>query len=233
MAVARERMLNRVRSALRSNTAAPVALPMPARFEIINSEPLVDQFCRELSLVGGTAHRTESAAEVIKSIEKLLPADEPFSVALSDGRAVSASGLREWLTSRGIEVLSTFSEFQNGSTQQEYVGRLLDVRIGVTQADYAIADTGTLVLISGREQHRLISLVPPVHVCLLDPRRILPTLASLISRLEQRFVAEEITPQAVTMITGPSRTADIEHTLTMGVHGPVALHVLISETLHG
>lgn len=226
-------MLDCVRGALRSNPAAPVVLPSPARFETIDGEPLVDRFCRELNLVGGTAHCTESAAEVIRLVEKLLPADELVSVALSDGRAVKESGLREWLTSRGIEVLSTFSEFQTGSNRQEYVRRLLDARIGVTQADYAIADTGTLVLISGREQHRLLSLVPAVHVCLLDPRKIVPTLASLISLLEQHFAAGEITPQAVTMITGPSRTADIEHTLTMGVHGPVALHLLISETLTG
>jgi L-lactate dehydrogenase complex protein LldG len=139
--------------------------------------------------------------------------------------------LREWLTNRGVEVLSTLSE--NGSNKQEYVRRLLETGIGITQADYAIAETGTLVLVSGAEQHRLLSLVPPVHVCLLDPRRLVPTLGSLLPRLAQRFAGGGITPQAVTMITGPSRTADIEHTLTMGVHGPVAVHVLISEQLTG
>jgi L-lactate dehydrogenase complex protein LldG len=137
--------------------------------------------------------------------------------------------LREWLTNSGIEVLSTLSDSQ--TSQKDYVRKLLDARIGVTQADYAIAETGTLVLISGAEQHRLLSLVPPVHVCLLYARQIVPSLGSLLTRLEQRFATGDITPQAVTMITGPSRTADIEHTLTMGVHGPVALHVLISETV--
>lgn len=232
MAVAKEKMLDRVRGALRNNAAVPVALPAPARFEVLDGESPVDRFCRELNLVGGTADRIASDAELKTFIEKLLPADEPSSVALSDGHAIRQSGLRESLRNHGIEVLSTFSEFQPAS-QQEYVERLLRTRIGVTQADYAIADTGTIVLISGREQHRLLSLVPPVHVCLLDPRQIVPTLASLIARIEQRFANGEVTPQAVTMITGPSRTADIEHTLTMGVHGPMALHVLISETLTG
>lgn len=233
MAVAKEIMLDRVRGALLSNAAAPVVLPAPARFEIGAGEPAVDRFCRELNLVGGTAHWIESAAEFITFIEQLLPTDRPCSIALSNGRAVRESGLREWLTSRDIEVLSTLSEVQNGSTQQEYVRRLLDARIGVTQADYGIGDTGTLVLVSGGEQHRLLSLVPPVHVSLLHPQKIVPSLASLIPCLERRFAAGKITPQAVTMITGPSRTADIEHTLTIGVHGPVALHLLISETLSG
>jgi len=192
-------------------------------------EQPVDSFRRELSLVGGAAHHVESDAELKAFIKKLLPTDGG-SVALSDGQAIRQSGLREWLTNRGVEVLSTLSE--DGSTKQDYVRKLLETGIGITQADYAIADTGTLVLVSGAEQHRLLSLVPPVHVCLLDPRRIVPTLGALLPRLLQRFASGD-TPQAVTMITGPSRTADIEHTLTMGVHGPIAVHVLISEQLTG
>ena len=187
------------------------------------------RFCRELNLVGGTAQWIESDAELKAFIEKLLP-DDGGNVGLSDGHAIKQSGLREWLTNRGVEVLSTLSESQ--TTKQDYVRRLLETRIGITQADYAIAETGTLVLISGAEQHRLLSLVPAVHVCLLDPRRIVPTLGALLPRLQQRFARGD-TPQAVTMITGPSRTADIEHTLTMGVHGPVAVHVLISEHMTG
>ena len=219
-------MLDRVRRALPGNTVVHVALPMPARSEVIDGEPVVDRFCRELSLVGGTTQPIASSTELKKFIESLLPVSGPCSVALSNGRSIERSGLREWLENRGTEVLPTLSE--SGSPQKDYVRRLLQARIGVTQADYAIAETGTLVLISGAEQHRLLSLLPPVHVCLLGPQQIVPTLASLITRLEQRFVTGKFTPQTVTMITGPSRTADIEHTLTMGVHGPVALHVLIS-----
>jgi L-lactate dehydrogenase complex protein LldG len=195
----------------------------------LQTDQPVDRFCRELTAVGGIAQLIESDAELKEFIEELLPTDGG-SVALSDGQAIRQSGLREWLTNRGVEVLSTLSE--DGSTKQDYVRKLLETGIGVTQADYAIADTGTLVLVSGAEQHRLLSLVPPVHVCLLDPRRIVPTLGALLPRLQQRFASGD-TPQAVTMITGPSRTADIEHTLTMGVHGPIAVHVLISEHMTG
>lgn len=225
--IAKQQMLDRVRGALGSNRAA-VALPTPSLFESVVNGPLVDRFCRELRMVGGDAQRIAPDAVLETFIEKLLPVGESCSVALSDGGPIRDSGLREWLTNRGNEVLSTLSDSQTG--QKEYVRKLLDARIGVTQADYAIAETGTLVLISGAEQHRLLSLVPPIHVCLLDSGQIVPALGSLLARLQQRFATGDITPQAITMITGPSRTADIEHTLTMGVHGPVALHVLISET---
>jgi L-lactate dehydrogenase complex protein LldG len=224
MFVQNETMLDRVRVALRGS-AAPVPLPEPVRFEIVAGEPPVDGFCRELELVGGTSQCIGSTTELKQYIEKLLPPGEPCSVALSNGAGIKQSGLREWLTDRGIEVVPTFSESQ--SSQKDYVRRLLKARIGVTQADYAVAETGTLVLVSDAEQHRLLSLLPPAHVCLLDPKHIVPTLSCLMARLEERFAAGQIMPRAVTMITGPSRTADIEHTLTTGVHGPVALHVLI------
>ena len=79
-----------------------------------------------------------------------------------------------------------------------------------------------LALISGGERHRLISLVPPVHVCILDPRRILPSLADLLAAYGPQGL-----PRALTFITGPSRTADIELTITVGIHGPRALHVVL------
>jgi L-lactate dehydrogenase complex protein LldG len=226
--IAKQQMFDRIRGAL-GNKRTDVALPTPARFEIVDNGSLVDRFCRELSLVGGNAHRIAPDAKLETFVEKVLSVGESCSVALSDGCAIRDSGLREWLTNSGIEVLSTLSDSQ--TSQKDYVRKLLDARIGITQVDYAIAETGTLVLISGAEQHRLLSLVPPVHICLLHARQIVPTLGSVLTRLEQRFATGDITPRAVTMITGPSRTADIEHTLTMGVHGPVALHVLISETV--
>jgi len=124
---------------------------------------------------------------------------------------------------------------------------LFESVLGVTTADFAIADTGTLVLVSernpqpssdrstptaapGGDQHRLISLVPPVHVCLLDTNRIFPNLAELITHVNGKYYRGDEPPLAMTFITGPSRTADIELTLTMGVHGPRELHVLLYDS---
>jgi L-lactate dehydrogenase complex protein LldG len=121
---------------------------------------------------------------------------------------------------------------------------LFESAMGVSTADFAIADTGTLVLVSernpepasdaasndarnGGDQHRLISLVPPIHVCLLDANRILPDLTELITHVNAKYYRNGEPPLAMTFITGPSRTADIELTLTMGVHGPRELHVLV------
>jgi L-lactate utilization protein LutC len=100
---------------------------------------------------------------------------------------------------------------------------LFNFDVGITKAQAAIAETGTLVLDSSVEQNRLVSLVPPVHIAILDASRIYRTLGETLAALQ---AGGEVSP-ALTFITGPSRTADIELTLTIGVHGPQELFVIV------
>ena len=97
--------------------------------------------------------------------------------------------------------------------------------VGISTAQAAIAETGTLVLDSAHERHRLVSLVPPVHIAIVDAATICTTLSEALTMLQN---GKELSP-AVTFITGPSRTADIELTLTIGVHGPQELYVIINQ----
>ena len=94
--------------------------------------------------------------------------------------------------------------------------------VGVSTAQAAIAETGTLVLDSACERHRLVSLVPPVHIAIINASAIVETLSDALTLLQKK----EISP-AITFITGPSRTADIELTLAIGVHGPQELYVIV------
>lgn len=93
--------------------------------------------------------------------------------------------------------------------------------LGITSAQWAIAETGTLVLESAAERHRLASLVPPVHVCVLTAASIRHSMAEILELVDTN------TNPAITFITGASRTSDIELTLAIGVHGPGELHVIV------
>ena len=95
---------------------------------------------------------------------------------------------------------------------------------GISTAQAAIADTGTLILDSACERHRLVSLVPPVHIAVIKASAIVETLSDALTLLQKD---KEISP-AITFITGPSRTADIELTLAIGVHGPRELYVIVN-----
>jgi L-lactate utilization protein LutC len=98
--------------------------------------------------------------------------------------------------------------------------------VGISTAQAAIAETGTLVLDSACERHRLVSLVPPVHIAIIHASAIVETLSDALTLLQKD---KEISP-AITFITGPSRTADIELTLTIGVHGPQELYVIVDSS---
>jgi len=96
--------------------------------------------------------------------------------------------------------------------------------VGISNAQAGIAETGTLVLDSARERHRLVSLVPPVHIAIINASSIVETLGEALTLLQKD---KEISP-AITFITGPSRTADIELTMAIGVHGPRELYVIVN-----
>lgn len=92
----------------------------------------------------------------------------------------------------------------------------------VSEALYGLADTGSVVLAASREEPRARSLLPEVHVSILREDRILPGLEELFEAL-----AGEL-PSALAIVTGPSRSADIEQRLAVGVHGPGEVHVVLT-----
>ena len=104
---------------------------------------------------------------------------------------------------------------------------LFDCDLGVTGAQWGVAETGTLVLESDAERHRLASLVPATHVAIIKAQNIRQTLGEVLSAIGDK--GEGRLSRAVTFITGPSRTSDIELTLAIGVHGPAELYVVVIE----
>jgi L-lactate dehydrogenase complex protein LldG len=95
--------------------------------------------------------------------------------------------------------------------------------VGLTGVDLAIAETGTLALVSSSDHPRTASLLPPVHVAVVRADQIVPTLGAAFARLGPAIPAAS----AINFVTGPSRTADIELQLTLGVHGPGELVVVL------
>ncbi len=102
-------------------------------------------------------------------------------------------------------------------------GRPPDIEgAGVSRALYGLADTGSVVLAASAEEPRAASLLPEVHISLLAEERILAGLEELFEAVGGRL------PSALAIVTGPSRSADIEQRLVVGVHGPREVHVVLT-----
>ena len=105
-------------------------------------------------------------------------------------------------------------------------GHLAGIDIGFTIADYGIADTGTLMIDCPSEEKRLATMVSEFHVCVLHKSKIRANTYAVEKMMLTRM---KKTPNYLAFVTGASRTADIERVLTMGVHGPLELHILVVE----
>jgi len=233
---ARDAILRDVRRALgRDERTAPPLSEVPAstsaQLEQLVSQirdncerqrdQLIERFESESIRVGVRFYRAASAEAAFQHIEAVCKAREAKRIVGWQAQVIADVGLRERLQERGVEFLSE----TNG---REFIRTAEAADIGISGVDYALADTGTLVLLACKGQARSISLLPPVHIALVRPRQILSGLSDLFPILRADAKSSDLS-SAITFVTGPSRTADIELTLVVGVHGPQQLHVLLLE----
>jgi L-lactate dehydrogenase complex protein LldG len=176
---------------------------------------LVERFQESLEAVAGYCIRVRKESEGAVAVREIIEQLNARRVAISNSPLVQ----------RVMAQVKTDAEWIENASASE----LFDCDAGVTSAQWAIAETGTLVLESDEERHRLASLVPPVHIAIIEAAQIRQTLGEVLQRLDEK--GRDRLSRTVTFITGPSRTSDIELTLAIGVHGPRELHVIILEGL--
>jgi L-lactate utilization protein LutC len=163
------------------------------------------------------------------------PVPPPPPVFLSEGpkeglieqftKALEALAGKVVVVKTPEEAESAIDKALNGRTFLRSTGTreaMATVEVGITSADYALADTGSLVLFT---EPRLLSLLPPCHIAVIESSKI---VASLDDVFRLRPLPGDRS-SAMVVITGPSRTADIEMRLVRGVHGPGEIHVIIVE----
>lgn len=183
---------------------------------------LTPRFMAELTTVGGFAHEPASAdATTVARLIATIAAEALVKRALLwDDVWLPVPGLAAVLEASGFTIdRQQIDDLASEARRAE----LATATIGITGAEAALSDTGSLVLVSGPGRGRLASLLPPVHIAIVERAKILRSLPDLL--LERPEVATS--GSNVVCITGPSRTADIEHTLSRGVHGPKEVHVIL------
>lgn len=196
-----------------SNHENPVVVPaQPAA-----SNP-IDLFRQSLEAVDGHCIVAHGEADIAQALTRIISALQKTKLGAQRIAVSDAPELERLMHMTDLEI----EELGIAPNASDIFG----FDVGITSAQAAIAETGTLVLDSTRERHRLVSLVPPVHIAIVKASTIYATLGETFSMLQN---GEELSP-AITFITGPSRTADIELTLTIGVHGPQELYVIINQS---
>jgi L-lactate dehydrogenase complex protein LldG len=212
--VSREHILHRIRTAIGRSAGQPPGVAPPVRIRV----PSDDAAARVAGRVTTMLARVEALAG--KTYHAATPEDARAFVAAAIAGKTALASNAPFLIECGI---ANLPGVRTGIADREELRECCStVDIGITGADYALADTGTLVMLSSRQEARLISLLPPAHIAVVPSERILSGLDELFSILPN---AAEQTSSMV-LITGPSRTADIEQILVRGVHGPGEITVV-------
>lgn len=225
----RELFLNRITTSLGreriNNAPNRSTLGVPAHYadhpfgQRAQQGDLPSEFKLELDLLGGYVEVVDTVLAASDWLTQFLQPHQNETV-VTWNRSEFTGWEVDWLWGNPNVVAP-------GETDRKEISpELLSAGIGITGADYAIANTGSLLLTAAVGRPRSISLLPAIHVALVRESQIVARLGQAYELLFKSPIASSIN-----LISGPSRSSDIENDLAIGVHGPVSVYVLICREL--
>ena len=203
----KEKVLKNIRNALISRQENPfqnIDLDSPV-CPPLDETPDV-YFAREFTRAGGKFVYCESEVEMQSTLSSLLVAEGLLPVYAAD------ESIRALLASRNIEVLDIVSGPQG-------------MRTSVTYCEFLVARTGSIMMSSRLAGGRRLMVLPEVHIVIAFSSQIVAEIRDAFEQIREKY--QDHLPSSIPLITGPSRTADIEKTLIMGAHGPRELYVFL------
>ena len=205
---AREDILGRLASGLAQPHRAP-ASPLPDAMRVApraagETSAEITLLLATIESLGGHTQRVGNRAQLETALSALVESEKVRRGVLWSTLGSEVEGILQQL---GVEIVSPHADKRS----------LAACDLGVTGVDAALAQTGTLVLRSSSEQPGLVSLLPRVHLAIFRPAVLCPDLSQLFATVKY--------DKHLVLVSGPSRTADIEKTLALGVHGPKELYV--------
>jgi L-lactate dehydrogenase complex protein LldG len=215
----RERIFARLKSAVGSgaeHVPETACLPIETfsqRERIEKLKTLMEAMRTEVHLAG--------AQNWIDKLIEILTRRKVKQLLYGPGTKISASLEHHWeATVDGLPQLIAYTK-----DIEQFKERIFNVDAGITSTAGAIAETGALILWASGNEPRLMSLVPPIHIAVVEAKNIYNTFCEVI---QKQNWADKMPTNAI-LISGPSKTADIELTLAFGVHGPKELIVILLE----
>jgi len=241
----REEVIQRIRKALgrhlHSSSQIDEAILLPASplsgiLPDILPEELLPKFEAELTEVAGIAHRAANCQELEGILQTILSHANATSVVLSRNPLLAELNLEPKLRAwgQGVSAWPTLGREEPLGTGHNSLRTFAEAsfaaNVGITGVEFALAETGSLVVTSWTEGAQLASLAPPVHVALYRRSQLVASLDEVLEKLAMAIRPGLPLPgRSIVFITGTSRTADIEQILIRGVHGPGELHAILVE----
>ena len=184
------------------------------------NDKIVQQFQKKNESLAGIVHLVSGLDEAADQVFSILQEKKAEKVALSELPEEFGQILDQKINQDGLDLLKP--PFNNADLPKAFD----TIQIGISWAAFAIAETGAIVEFATDDSMRLVTALPLVHISLLRASDVVATLKEAAAPI-RNFYTENSLNATVSFISGPSRTADIEMRLILGVHGPAETHVII------
>ena len=233
----REEILSTIRNILKTHEKqgekTPVGTfppPLDNVMPTIPPEDLAARFEQELRSLGCETYRATTLSELEGILCSILTHIQARSVVLTRNSVLNQLQIKMMLEGRGIEVALWPEATADQPQASAFRDACFTAEAGITGVDFALAETGSLVLTSITEGSQLASLAPPVHIALYRRSQIRSSLDEVLQNLPiSREPGSRSPARSVVFVSGTSRTADIEQVLIRGVHGPRSVHAILVE----
>lgn len=221
----REQILNKLRGVRRP---FPDAAPRPDAYlpvsPLADGQDLLERFKQELAALKAELFVVDGDSAAREKLLELLEEHDTKRIAAWDFAYIPVEGLRAAIEQAGYAI--DYPSIHN-ENRVDAIDRLESAEVGLTGADAAAATTGTLVVSTGEGKSRIPTVLPPNHIAIIKLDQLLPRVEDWLKQ-ERESGKQHITSSAnLCFISGPSRTADIEKQLVLGVHGPRRLQVIV------
>ncbi len=228
MTSSRDRILQKLRK-----TAAPFpdAPPRPKQYVPVTrldpDEDLLARFTAELERLDGEVFLVKNDEAACKKVVELLRGHAAETVLAWDFKYIPVDNLETDLKAAGIT-----AQFPDIHTEEraDLLEQLAAVPVGLTGADAAAATTGSLVVSTAAGKGRIPTVLPRVHIAIIHQEQIVPRLEDWVAQQRIEGLTNLQAAANWCFISGPSRTADIEKNLVLGMHGPEQLQVIIKQS---
>ncbi|NTU49247.1 MAG: LUD domain-containing protein [Syntrophobacteraceae bacterium] len=216
----RDEILAKLRAAPKAEIPARPSLP-PYKTLAMDREQLIAEFIARLAEEAVAVHRVKDFPEVLDRLTVIALEEGMKKIMTSTDDVISRLDLAGWGKKNDIQVM-TPRDFPDRYSYRDAV--FDQAQAGITGADFAVAESATIGLIHNKDQARLVSLAPILHIAIVPVDRIVPLYEQVIEKV---FAKKGEYPSQFVFITGPSMTGDIQGVLFKGMHGPRKVIVIL------
>jgi len=182
-------------------------------------DAMIDRFTKELEALGGVVKITNSPADTFSTLQELLKMHNSKQIIHWNDESLNECPISS-LSQQGYHIMT--NRDNNEPVEYKHFANTADT--GITGAQFAIAETGSIVVESGIGRERIISLMPKLHIAIAKSNQFVKRTADVFKYYVDN---KQKLPSSINFITGPSRSADIENDLSIGVHGPANICIII------